>query len=229
MELQKFASLCLSIGTACFLASCVHRLPPPPPATNFEPGPAPTPLSFAPGAKTKSLELISLNIRMSAGTPIGAVEVGSDCHPIGVATSGASVPLAPNSPWIRIFFTQAKTANYSVLNDPDNPFEDKKNLKPDYQVAGEIIRWKHNVCFPGGIVNYVQAEHWEEQAFDVEWKVYDTARKSIVLTFNTHGYGKDPTPFTGAQVGPAFLQAVESNVRGLLANDELHALVSPKS
>ena len=211
------------------LGGCVNRGPKGPPimpATDFTPAPFVQPIAFAPGSKTKSIELTALDIALPEGTVLGAVEAGTICRPVGTSTAGKSVPLTPQSPWAKEFFSEGRMANYNVIGDPENPFEDKAALNPNLKVAAQIVAWKKNTCYPNGVVNLASQQHNDEENIDVEWKVYDTAKKQIVLTVRTHGYGQGS--MTGPAASSAFTDNVRGNVRGLLANEEFHNLVASK-
>jgi len=184
------------------------------PATDFAPAPFMQPIAFAPGSKTKSIELTAFETALPEGTVLGAVESGADCRPVGTTKSGKSAPLTPQSPWAKEFFNEGKMANYKIIGDPSDPFEDKASLNPNLKVGLEIVAWKKNTCYPYGMADVTRQPHNDEESIDVEWKVYDTAKKQIVLTLRTHGYGQGSV--IGLTTSPVFCRRCKGQYPGAI-------------
>jgi len=218
---------------AVVLAGCAQKLPVAPPGTkfavDFDSAPAPDPIPVAPGTTTRSVMLKTLGIsRIPNGTPIGAAGVGANCTLAGRNAIGNQNKIEEAGViWRRPFFQSLKAANYAVMNDPNNMFEDKGQLHPDYLAGVLITGFKKNDCFKGNVVN-LQAPHSTEMEVSVEWQFYDAASNAVVLTVNTHGYFKGDADEDPLQ-SKTFERAIENNVKMLLANQQFHDLLAPAS
>lgn len=192
-----------------------HSLPPPPPP----------PLKL--GVKTRPFQLTRIINRLQLGTSIGAVEVGSDCAPRSTLPPTFQMASA-NSAWYRTFYKRLKEAGYEVLGNPDDIFEDKSQLRPDFFIGAIIVGEKRNVCFPDGVTNLQQSPHKVEQSLDIEWQVYDTLSKTVAATVKTHGYIAEEAAEVGAS-DKAYDEIFTQAINGLLADKSFQAAVAAGS
>ena len=229
----KSVRIGLAMGMiAVGLAGCAHPPTPQVPAgtkfaTGFDSSPAPAAIPVEAGAVTRSVMLKTLGIsRIPNGESIGGAGLGANCT-LAARNSFAN-PNKPEEPtvfWRRPFFQLFKAANYTVMNDPNNMFEDKTQLHPDYLVGASVISYKKNDCFKGNVVN-IQAARSSEVDVAVEWQFYDSASNTVVLTVDTHGYYKGDVDEDPIQT-KTYERALENNVRMLLANQQVHDLLIP--
>ena len=131
---------------------------------------------------------------------------------------------APGISYARAFYETLKANNYDVMGNPDDLFEDKSQLRPDYLVAVTVTEMKENRCYQGD-QGVVVAAFGTDVQIGLQWQFFDAATNSVVLKASTHGYAKgsaatDPQGFAAAH------EAITNNVRMLLADPAVHELLT---
>ncbi|HXP96137.1 MAG TPA: trypsin-like peptidase domain-containing protein, partial [Telmatospirillum sp.] len=182
-----------------------------------------TPIPIPAGTASRSILFKTLASRIENGTVIGATELGASCVPNGVININHGAPGRPAPLWARPFYKELKAANYNVLSDPDNLFEDKTTWRPDLLVGATVQGDKENRCFPDGTVNALAAVR-AEISLDIEWQIFDTSTNSVALTIATHGYAVSTTAVPNGRQH-VFETAIGNNVKALLADPAFNALV----
>ena len=114
-------------------------------------------------------------------------------------------------------------AGYQVVGDPNALFEDPKEWKAEFLIAGVIKHVAVNRCFPFiGFLNYTTSSG--EASIEVEWQIYERRTQSVVVTTSTGGTAKaDMGPNQGEQ---AYYDAFAAAVRNLLADQKVVSLLS---
>ena len=223
-----FFSVCSTIG----LFACAPQLPRPQVlagsqfATGFDTGAPPQPVPVAPGQPTRSVLLKSMGISpIPNNQDVGANGVGPNCTLAGpIKVTSNNVVEAPSISYARAFYETLKANNYDVMGNPDDLFEDKSQLRPDYLVAVTVTEMKENRCYQGD-QGVVVAAFGTDVQIGLQWQFFDAATNSVVLKASTHGYAKgsaatDPQGFAAAH------EAITNNVRMLLADPAVHELLT---
>lgn len=120
------------------------------------------------------------------------------------------------SQYVRIMNDEMKKAGYSVESS-NTLFEDNSKQNTDFYVGAIIKKCNvRNVTKPIK-KDYVQV-HFEE----IEWQIYDTKKKEVVLKTTTNGYSQRK----GTSVYEPAVQAFERAFRNFLAQDAVVRAVS---
>jgi len=124
-----------------------------------------------------------------------------------------------------LFSEELSAAGYTVVGDPNVLFEDSKQWKAEFVIAGVIKDVKANVCYAK--VAGPSSRGTGEASIAVEWQIYSQRTKNVELTMTTEGVSR----LTRAQesaAAEAISRAFLSASRNLLANNRFHELVAGK-
>jgi serine protease Do len=185
------------LGCTCYLASACAL-----------PGVAPVPMPshtdlqprrISPGAKLALLGFEAAILNIKRGTAIGSFPggyspSGSFCNFRNSSemtqTEGRKVIAGRDGELAAIFYQTLTDLGYRVVGDPSVVFERKEELdKARYLVAARITDMRANICNVNSL--------WDGRPFgtqsgevflEIEWSVYSSAQRSVVLTLQTTGY-----------------------------------------
>ena len=124
-----------------------------------------------------------------------------------------------------VFFSVLSEIGYKVAGDPGKLFgEHERAAKAEYRIGSKIVDMSGNFC---------REHHWwdgrpldtysGEMSVSLEWSVYDTLARRVVLTDKTEGYFRLNRP-KKLGVYITFEGAFEAAVRNFAANPKLAVL-----
>ena len=116
---------------------------------------------------------------------------------------------------------------YDVVGDPKSFYNrEERRDRAKYSVSARITNYVSNIC---KVYNWFlernEGTETGEGLMDVEWIVYDHAKRKPVLTVGTKGYAKNTTP--GAQVSTTLMRdAFAAATEQLGVDSGFHALIA---
>ena len=133
-----------------------------------------------------------------------------------------------NAVYNDVFIETMKQANYNLAGDPSNLFE-KRNDLGRYLIAAMITDFEIDYCDrhdPERIIPLPVGKGDGQLYMKLEWQVYDTKKKTIVLKKATEGYSQFKK--LKAQVLLALLKSTFKNsLINFLAEDDLLKVLDP--
>lgn len=181
-----------------------------------------TPITVPAFEETKPIAFKRIVLKIPRNKSIGQVRVGLLCIPAGNLTRSGGRYALDSSIFNDVFRDELESANYKVVGDPDQLFGDPELSKAEYFVAGLIKDIEANVCYPGsgfGDVTSSSAGVYME----VEWQIYDTLRRQVILKLSTEGSAQTRAMPGGVAI--AFENAFAHAAQNLLAQNEFYELV----
>lgn len=110
-----------------------------------------------------------------------------------------------------------KARGYTVMGGDNLLFGRDESAKAEYQLGGTVYSLVYNTYAP-------LAGDYSEATLSIEWQLYDSIRKQVVMTVATSGYGKQ------SGIGSACIQfAFRSALDNLLAKREFVDFVTRSS
>lgn len=178
-----------------------------------------------PADGSRPVEFGKLLVRLPREEAIGAVQTGRSCVPRGPLTWKSGRDSSLSEDFGGLFSEELSAAGYTVVGDPNVLFEDSKEWKAEFVIAGVIKDVKANVCYAK--VAGPSSRGTGEASIAVEWQIYSQRTKHVELTMTTEGVSR----LTRAQesaAAEAISRAFLSASRNLLANNRFHELVAGK-
>jgi hypothetical protein len=123
------------------------------------------------------------------GQKIGSIAAGLLCIPRGTVTVGGGQFNITDANYLKIIYDELANRNYPVSNDPTELFRTSEAHAADFRLGARITDLRVNVCYPlsrGGNLS----EGTAEASITMEWQLFDTRSRSIVLKTESRGYGK---------------------------------------
>jgi S1-C subfamily serine protease len=182
-----------------------------------------TPISVPAFEETKPIAFEKVVLKIPRHEPIGKLSMGTLCIPGGdIRPSGGRYELNTDS-FTDIFRQELEAANYTVVGDPDELFVDPSRDRAEFKVAGLVEQIEANVCYPmAGFGDFMTSSG--AVFMDVEWQVYDTLNREVVLRFHTQGSSATSAD-AGGGADLAFDNAFAMATRNLLAEKDFYDLV----
>lgn len=177
-----------------------------------------TPIVVPASVETQPIAFHNLILRIPRGSQVGLIQGGFLCEPQGELFSGERRDLASDT-LEEIFQEELEAANYRAAGPGRDLFGGDERTGAAYVVAGAITHLELNACYPRG---YGFSGGSGTARMDVEWQVFDTLRREVVLTLASSGsaiVGEVAQPRTAA-LEAAFAAAT----RNLLADRHFYDL-----
>jgi len=183
---------------------------------------AETPIEIKAQETTKPIAFKKIVIKMPRNKEVGKIGGGILCLPMGTLVGRGSRSALDPERFNDIFREELIAANYEVVGDPDQLFGDPDLDRAEYFIAGLIVDAELNSCFP--MAGWGDLSSGSGAAYlDVEWQIFDTLRREVVLTLQTQGSGKVDQGINPADT--ATDEAFAIAVNNLLANEKFYNLV----
>jgi len=158
-------------------------------------------------------------LQLPRGHQNGAIGMGLLCIPHGVLAAGSFN--SSNEEAVRIVHQQFDAIGYPVTNPTNELFPTAENDATVLRLAGRVTDVHNNVCFPmGGFGDLANGS--ADALVSIEWQVYDTAKKTVVLKLSTDGFGK--VSQTSQPLNVADTLALGMATRRFLASPEFQSL-----
>ncbi|MCR9256999.1 MAG: S1C family serine protease [Alphaproteobacteria bacterium] len=181
-----------------------------------------TPIPVKAQETTKPIAFRKIVSRIPGDKRIGSIGVGVLCVPSTSLFGPGRRQRLDDDRFNDIFRDSLTEANYEVVGDPDRLFGDPDLDRAEYFVAGLVVDAETTGCFPyGGFGIYSSGDG---TAFlEVEWQVYDTLRRRVVLELDTQGSGR--VEGVRAPMAEATDAAFAAAVANLLADRRFYDLL----
>jgi hypothetical protein len=108
---------------------------------------------------------------------------------------------------------------YSVVGKAYSPFNEEYSKQSDLILGGKIVQVDANVCYS---IEGIKGEAY----LKVEWQVFDTKTKNIILTLSTEGYASLPSFEKLGGDTSFYAQAFDMAIDNLLASKVFYSLLS---
>jgi len=175
-----------------------------------------TPIKLISGSHL--LEVKKLVFKMPGTQETGTAYAGLACVPRH-KLHGISKAIDIDE-YVEILKKELTKANYNLVADPKSLFEDPKESKAEYQLAGKLKHVAMNICYPSADLSKTSGE----ASMEFEWQLYHRQTKSVVYNRAIGGTAKTDTgPRMGYQ---AALDAFAISVRSLLADEQFVKFLS---
>jgi hypothetical protein len=149
-----------------------------------------------------------LIIRIPLGTQVGAAHIGWAKGVVFRYTWQSDVTVGSDE-FKNVASEHLKSRGYTVPGVDDLFFGRDESAKAEYQLGGTVHSLVYNTYAPTG------GRRYSEAALSIEWQLYDSFSKQVVMTVTTSGYGKQPGMYCSAC---CFHSAFRSALDNLLAN-----------
>ena len=174
-------------------------------------------------AQARPIEFRKLLLKLPHDHVIGAIEAGRACTGIGPLSwkpgreAGAGDDLAP------LLTEELSSAGYTLAgaSNPDVIFEDPRDRKPEFAIAGIIRDVRANVCY----AQPKQSAATAHASLAVEWQIYSYRTRSVELKATTEGGSLVDAAQEGAG-SEAISRAFVSAARNLLADGRFRDLIA---
>ena len=183
-----------------------------------------TEASIPVSGKSRPIMFRKLISKMKRGQEVGTVQQGVACLGKNKVfwKRGGQIQIG-DAELGDILKEELTAQNYEVVGEPNTLFEDPKEWKSEFLIAGIIQHVAFNICYPySGFGNYTTTSG--EASIEIEWQIYQRRTRAVVLKTTTGGTAK-----TGAgpeQGTEAYYRAFAKSVRNLLANNKLVSILS---
>ena len=128
-----------------------------------------------------------------------------------------------------VFYDVLTNMGYSIAGDPSDIFNQRNSVSSaEYLIGGRLVDFKGNYChkhhwWDGRPLNTYAGETY----IKVEWSVFNTLTKDVIVTKTTEGYGLQEEPIADG-VYSSFSQAFSDATERFAIDDRLHALAVGK-
>jgi len=220
------------------LSACAPMMETPPPAPTATPPrggtvggrtpapdkPAEKPADKAPDVVTplpapsdaRPVALAKFVGRLTRGQKIGTQSGGIFCIPQGPITWRLGANEAIGGDQMVAMREELKKNGYRVAGQSDSLFDDPNAARPEILIGGVVKSLTVNACSgPQG--------RKSDSTIDIEWQIYDTRTRSVVLTLPTTAAAK-----SAESNRDAYVDAYVGALRSLLASDKFVAAVRPR-
>ncbi|WP_173085382.1 S1C family serine protease [Fundidesulfovibrio magnetotacticus] len=157
---------------------------------------------------------------------MGSKGIGLACARLSDVTWRAGRKGISDEEWTSAFYEEMRAANYTVVGDPDNLFEERKSS--EIVLGAKVLDVTHNICYPmpnmwgwGGAMIYTDGV--ASSTITVEWQVYDPLDKKVLHTQVTKGAAS--VDFSGDDAEVSLAAAFSNAAKGLLADQKFHQLM----
>lgn len=174
------------------------------------------------GAKTHRIRLAAIKSNLPRGKELGPIGIGMFCYPTGSYTATGRASLS-NAEYNATFFDEFKRANYDVIGDPSDMFQDNA-ATADISIGGVITDMTRELCYPNATTYYVDKKMGKSKAtITVEWQVYANLDKKII--YKTSTTGEASRDFTDGNADEVQYLAFSSALQGLLSDKKFRDLM----
>jgi len=177
----------------------------------------------ASGKGTKEIALLKLVNKVPQGTKIGRLSAGVACVTHGVMKWTVGQGALRMDSLDQAFIDELKQANYNVVGDPTDLFEDKRGTA-EYIVGGAITQVGLDVCYTG---MFNSGSGKASAGIKIEWQIYNSLDRKTVFRATTVGTSNES--FTEGKYSDAVSTAFANAVRGLLAEKGFYNAVADSS
>lgn len=215
--MKPFVRIACVICAAAFLSACGMQKPQ---SLNHQV------IDVPDGKGTKTIALDKVVVKIPRGTEIGKIKEGFACITYGklVRTSGGK-RFATDEDFTSVFNDELKGANYNVLGDTSNLFEDKTG-NAEIRIGCLVTSITKDICYPAAAFgNYLDGS--SVASIEVEWQVYSALDRKMLYKKKVSGNAE--YKFTNDDTMEVEVLAFADTVRGLLADKEFHNIVLEKA
>ncbi len=180
----------------------------------------PQPIAIPPGTKARAIEVDKIVARIPAGTSVGSYGVGPLCiagDAIKIRSGTFNVDDATYNDRLR---SELSALNYTVVGNPTALFKDRDAGRAELLIGGLIKSLSAEFCGPATVFTKEGSGKGE---VTVEWQVYDTLSRQVVLQKTTTGKAKVDS-IKKDQIEQVFVESFVSAARNLLADAALSQL-----
>lgn len=176
------------------------------------------------GTDSKPIAFKKIAVRIPRNKIIGRVSVGLFCVPYSDVKGKNIREVIKDDFFSDIFREEFEKYNYKLVGNPDALFEDRSLAKAEFFVAGLIQDLEYNVCFPlSGMGDFITST--AGLYLKVEWQIYDTLNRRVVLTVKSEGSHKVEDSEANA-FDVALENAFANTVQSLLGNSEFRDILT---
>jgi serine protease Do len=170
---------------------------------------------------SSAVEFRKFLIKLPEDHVIGALQVGKECSGHEPLTWKVSRDSTITQDFGALLLEEISSAGYSVTGKNDSLFDDVREKKADYVVAGVIRDVRANVCYANPRKNVATAE----ASLSIDWQIYSYRTRDVAFKATTEGSSLLLRP----QVEPgadAISRAFVAAARNLLADARFHELLA---
>lgn len=208
---------CLLLLSCLPLAGCMKKL-------RVDPVPEPDLQSFELGAKIRAISIQKLTQKSRRGELTTTVAYDTFCVPQKVgASDGVRYDLRDDE-LLEVFNDEATNNGFKVTGNPRTLFDDPGRSRAELWIGGNISELRRNICFPLADWGNPLPSKGEANMV-VDWEVYSTVDRQVVLRRTTTGYGKLDSAMDGGSAEVLRITFAHA-ARGLLADEEFRKLVA---
>jgi S1-C subfamily serine protease len=174
-------------------------------------------------AAARPIEFRKLLLRLPHDHVIGAIESGRGCAGIGPLSWKPGKESAAGDEFAPLLMDELTSAGYTLAgaSNPDVIFDDPRDRRPEFAIAGIVREVRANVCYAEPRKNAATAR----ASLTVEWQIYSYRTRSVELKATTDGGGLVDAAQESAGA-EAISRAFVSAARNLLADGHFHDLIA---
>ena len=175
----------------------------------------------APDSGTAAVEFKKFVVKIPVDHVIGAVQSGPGCAGTGPLTWKISRDGSVSEDFGQLLIEELSAAGYKVAGNEETLFEDPREKKAEFVVAGIVRDVRANVCYQKPREGSATAE----ASLSVEWQVFSRLAKTVEWKGTTAGSSVVAPAREGAGA-EAISHAFVSAARNLLAEARFRDLVA---
>lgn len=153
------------------------------------------------GKASKPVMFKKIVVKLRRGEEYGSLQGGLLCIPHGKLKWKSGKVVWSGDDLTEVFQDELRSANYTVVGDPNALFEDRSATGAELLIAGKVSDLKANICYPmAGFGNFSSSTG---SAFmSVDWQVYSTLHRKVIYETTTEGSAvhKEATEGVGAEL-----------------------------
>jgi S1-C subfamily serine protease len=190
-----------------------EKAPPPPPV-----------IQIPPDVKSRPIEIDKIVMRVPGNAAIGSYGEGLLCQERETLRLRGGVFSVDDPAYADRLRADLQAVNYNVVGNPTALFKDKDAGKAEVLIGVVIKSVKADLC--GGITVFESDIDGKGQ-MDVEWQVYDTLKREVVVTKSTQGKSKVNGMRPGTEE-TVLIEAFSDAARQFLTDPSLSQIVLPE-
>lgn len=134
----------------------------------------------------KPVAITKIVAKMRRGADIGVYEIGAFCIPDSRIRwkSGGKVNLSSEE-LVDVFRDELEANGWPVVGSTDDLFSGYDMSGAEILIAGKISNLEASICYP--LIGWGSLDSKGSMRMNVEWQIYNPARKEIIGTVNTSG------------------------------------------
>ena len=171
--------------------------------------------------KSSTVEFRKFLLKLPDDHVIGSMQTGKECTGRAPLTWKVSRDSPVGQEFGALLIEEMSSAGYTIAGNRDVLFEDVRERKADYVVAGVIRDVHANVCYADPKKNLAESQ----ASLSVDWQIYSYRSRDVALKTTTDGSSLVPHP-QGDPGADAISQAFVSAARNLLADARFHDLLA---